>query len=837
MKKKKQNRPIYKRIIKWLVSILVVLLILLFTAPYLFKDKINEFIIDSINKNISAKATFNDTDLSFFRNFPLASVSIDGFTIVNNAPFEGDTLFYSDKLFLKMNITELFKGKEESMSIKSVSSKNSQFTCIINKENKANYDIVAKKSASTAESSNTSPFSLEIENYSVENLDFSYIDKSSKINFDLKDIYHSGKGNFNQNTFNLDTHTKASLSLKIDNSEYMKEVPISLDAILGIDLENSKYSFKENTAYINKLPLEFHGHIQLSEMAQFYNIDFNTPTSSFINLLALLPAKYAGNIENVKTKGDFSVNGLIKGTLSETKIPGFDITFTSKNAMFKYPNLPKSVRNINISSRIINKSGSLQDTYVELNTFSFKIDQDVFNATGTIQKVTQNPAIQLNANGIINLENISKVYPISTDDSFSGIMSANISTSFDMNSIEKKLYKNIKSNGNIRLQEFEYTGAELAKPFLINNALVSFNSDQVILKKFIGKTGNSDVSIQGNLENMYGFLFKSEILKGRFFMDSNIFDTSDFMSASSTDNESSSETFKVPAFLNASFTANVKKVIYDNLNLTNVEGVLFIKDKTITLQNLKMDVFNGNIQAKGNIFTKEKIPTFDIDLDLKNLDITQSFSQLDMLNSIAPIANTVGGKMNSVIHLSGDLKKDLTPNLATISGDLIGRLFNTKINTKGSKLLNAIDDKVSFIDANKINLNDMSTTLFFKEGKVTVKPFQIKYNDIPIQISGAHGFDKSMDYDLTLDVPVKYFGKEVNNYITTLSSKDKKEMSNIPVKIDLTGSFSNPIVTTDVQQVTKNLINTLIKKKKDNLIDKGKNKLLDLFNKKKKKGN
>jgi hypothetical protein len=40
-------------------------------------------------------------------------------------------------------------------------------------------------------------------------------------------------------------------------------VPLTLDAVLGIDLANGKYTFKENKALVNQLPLEFDGFIQL----------------------------------------------------------------------------------------------------------------------------------------------------------------------------------------------------------------------------------------------------------------------------------------------------------------------------------------------------------------------------------------------------------------------------------------------------------------------------------------------------------------------------------------------------------------------------------------------
>jgi hypothetical protein len=63
----------------------------------------------------------------------------------------------------------------------------------------------------------------------------------------------------------------------------MNNVPVTLDAI-WIDLENSKYTFKENKALINQLPLEFDGFIQLVD-AGLYDLKFKTPTSSFKNFL------------------------------------------------------------------------------------------------------------------------------------------------------------------------------------------------------------------------------------------------------------------------------------------------------------------------------------------------------------------------------------------------------------------------------------------------------------------------------------------------------------------------------------------------------------------------
>ncbi|WP_372770442.1 hypothetical protein, partial [Lutibacter sp.] len=82
-----------------------------------------------------------DVDLSLLKNFPKATIIIDDLSIVNKAPFENDTLFYSKTFSLKMSIKELFKGKGEPMSIDAFSIENTRVNVVFNKDGLANYDI------------------------------------------------------------------------------------------------------------------------------------------------------------------------------------------------------------------------------------------------------------------------------------------------------------------------------------------------------------------------------------------------------------------------------------------------------------------------------------------------------------------------------------------------------------------------------------------------------------------------------------------------------------------------------------------------------------------------
>jgi hypothetical protein len=832
-----------KKILKITLIVILLFAVSLFAVPYFFKDHIKSKITQAINNKVDAKVSFADADLSLFKNFPNANVTLDELVIINKAPFEGDTLVSLGELNLKMSIKELFKGKDEAVNIDGITSKNGLINIIFNKDGIANYDI-ALKDKSKKEDGKTTPMSLKIQDYKIENFKFKYFDENSKIKMVIDSLNHEGTGNFAAKKLDLVTKSTAKISLDMDKVNYMKNVALTLDAVLGIDLDKSQYTFKENKALINQLPLEFDGFIQMMEAGQQYDLKFKTPTSSFKNFLGVIPAAYASSLNNVKTTGDFTVAGFAKGLYSNTTVPKFKINIASNNASFQYPNLPKSVQNIVIDTKIINETGILNDTYVNLDKLSFKIDQDVFSAKANIRNVTKNPIIDAALKGTINLANLTKAYPVKLDKPLSGILNADVTTKFDMESVEKNQYQNINNAGTMSLSGFNYVD-ENGKTMNISNALVQFNPSQVDLKQFNATTGKSDISVTGVLENFYGFIFKNQELKGNFDMNSKQLAVSDFVTTAEktkTDSDNGQakqtkkvEAMKIPAFLNCTLTAKAATVLYDNLTLKDVSGKLIVNDEKVTLQNVKTSIFGGTIGVNGAVSTKGKTPVFNMDLNLNQVDIAQSFTQLDMLKKIAPIAGIVNGKLNSTIKLNGNLDaKELTPDLKTLTGDLLGQLLSTTVNSTNSTLLTALGSNLKFIDVSKINLNDLKAAVTFKDGKVNVKPFDIKYKDIKATIGGTHGFDQSMNYNLKFDVPAKYLGSEANALIAKLSAADAAKLESFPINAVLVGNFTNPKITTDINSAVTKLTTQLVNQQKDRLVKQGTSALTDYINKNKK---
>lgn len=808
---------------------ILIILALLIAIPFAFHGQIKDMVKRFINENLNAKVEFSDVSLSFIRSFPQAHVTINDLVIINFEPFKDETLATAKNIAFTMSVKELFKNtNDDPIVVNSIKVDEALLTLKTNKFGNNNYDITKEKENQVAADSSPS-FAFDIENYSINKSALTYLDETSNIVVYVTELNHKGNGIFSAETSELNTKSEANLSISLDSTNYLSNNPIKLDAIIGLDLTNSKYTFKENKGFINDLPLEFHGYVQLVENGQNIDITFENPESDFKNFLAVIPKEYSKNIENVQTTGDFKVKGVVKGLSSDETIPNLDISISSNNASFKYPDLPKRISNISINTEIKNTTGYADDTYIDIKRLDFKIDEDVFKSSATLKNITKNMLVNANIDGVLNLANITKAYPIKLENALTGILKTKLNTSFDMNAIETNAYERIKNNGSVSITDFVFSSQDITNPIHITNADMTFNPGTVSLNNFKAKTGDSDLNATGSIKNLLGFLLSDNTLKGEFNVNSNLFKVSDFMLA---DNEvaeenkttKTSESLKIPAFLECIINANANTVVYDNLNLKNVTGTLFIKDQQATLENLKSNIFDGALSISGDISTKNDTPTFNLNLNAEGFDIAKSFKELELLQNLAPIAKLIQGKLNSSLSLSGDLDNTFSPNLSTVSGNALAELLSTQINANKGELFNKLEGSLNFIDFDKLNLKDLKTKLQFANGKVSVQPFDLKYEDIGITISGAHGFDKTLEYDAIFNVPAKYLGSEINQLIGRINSEEAKNIT-IPITANIGGTFTSPNVKTDLTNGVSNLTKQLIEIEKQKLLNQGNDKI------------
>lgn len=816
-----------KKLFKIIGLVLLSVIVLLIVTPFLFQNQMKEAVKSLLNDTVNAQIDFETVDLSLLSSFPNANVTVGNLKIVNQKAFKGDTLCSVHSISFDLPIKELFKNESDGpLVINSIEIDEAILLIKSDEFGNTNYDI--SKETEDVSTVNDRNFKLNIEDYAIRNSTVTYIDETSNTVVNITKLNHSGKGNFSSDFSDLQTKTEARVSFSVDSINYLNATSIKLDALIDLDLNENKYTFKDNKALINKLPLEFNGFVKLLDVGQEMNISFKSTGSSFRDFLAVLPKAYSKEIEDVTTTGGFSVDGKIQGLLTELTIPMLDINIISKNASFKYPDLPKSVDAISIDAHIKNDTGNAADTYVNINNLEFKIDQDVFSSSATLKNITNNMLVDATIDGTLNLSNISKAYPIETETELSGLLKGTLHSSFDMNAIETNAYERTKNNGAIVVSDLVFSTEEGASPIRVSKAEILFKPAIVTLQSFAATTGKSDIEASGSIINLLGFLFSDQLLKGNFKLNSNTFSVSDFMPKSSGDSVKiePTESLKIPSFLECVFNVDAKTVLYDNLTLEDVKGTVILKDEKATLKNMTSRIFDGNLTINGSVNTQNETPTFDMDLGMDRFNISHSFNAMEMFQNMAPIAKALQGTLNSTFKISGDLSNDFTPQLNSINGDAFAELLSTKVEPKNAAVFDKLQGALSFVDFDKLDLKDLKTKLDFKNGNVNVSPFDITYEDIKITVAGAHSFDNKMGYEAVFEVPANYFGTEVNSLIAKINTDEAKNLT-IPVTASIGGSFTSPTVSTDLASGVSSLTKQLVEIQKQKLISKGTDQVKD----------
>jgi AsmA-like C-terminal region len=283
----------------------------------------------------------------------------------------------------------------------------------------------------------------------------------------------------------------------------------------------------------------------------------------------------------------------------------------------------------------------------------------------------------------------------------------------------------------------------------------------------------------------------------------------------------SSEPFQVPADMNVSINAKAGRVIYDNVNYDNIAGTLLFNDQTVTLQGVRANALDGTIILNGSYSTKvnKSNPDITLSYDIDDMDVQKAFMSFNPIQAIMPIGKYLSGKLSSELNMSGSLKENMMPNLQSLTGK--GNLLLLQGVLQKFAPLEKIAAALQIDRLKSISVKEIRNYIEFANGKVLVKPFNLKIEDIEMIIGGRHGFDQSIEYFVEMKVPRKYIGAAGNNLINGLVSDANKK--GIPLtlgeKVDLNikvgGTLNSPSIKIDLAKMAGSVIEDLKDQAKD----------------------
>jgi AsmA-like C-terminal region len=235
-----------------------------------------------------------------------------------------------------------------------------------------------------------------------------------------------------------------------------------------------------------------------------------------------------------------------------------------------------------------------------------------------------------------------------------------------------------------------------------------------------------------------------------------------------------------------------------------------VADQAVQFQNVKASGLDGEVAMEGTYSTLEgrENPEISFVYDAKGIDIQKAFFAFNTARKILPVAKFMSGNINAHMSLDGRLNEDMTTSLATLQGSGTIELLTGSMKDFGP--LDKLSQSLDIAGMKDIPLKDVKTDFSFKAGKVVVNPFLVHANELDMLVGGSHGFDQSLDYDVTLKLPRSQLGSKgtsfVKNVVETAAGKG------IPVKLDdavtmnvkMCGTINSPDVNADMNRVVSN---------------------------------
>ncbi len=795
-----------KKFIKVFALIIGVFVLLLFITPILLKGKIETIAKQEINKQINATVNWDDFSLSLIRKFPSLSINMSGLSVVGLQQFEGDTILSLKDFYVSVDLLSAISGSE--VEVETILLDKPFIHAKVLADSTANWDIMKSTTTEVEEpeaEESSSSFGITLEEFEIRDASLKYDDATMALNTSVDHFNLNLSGDLSASSTDLKIITSVeNINLTMEQVRYLHNLSVSLSANMLADMDQMIFTFKENDLMLNRLNLGFNGTIALLDEGYDLDLNLKTKSTDFDAIFGLIPEAFTSYVEGVKTKGNFTLESSAKGIYKDAdNLPAFNVNLIVEDGFVQYPDLPKSVGDINVNFTVDNAGGSPDNTISEIKKFHFKLGDNPFDASMIIKTPVSNAQFKGGILGTIDLKSLKEAIPLDSFD-IKGIIDADITVDGDLKTIEAEDYEAIQANGKMALNQFFYASNDLPQAVDIQSAQLKFSPKEITLDKLECNIGKSDFSLKGKIENYLPYIFKDETIKGVLVHQSKLIDVNEFLMNETEEEEIESddttalETIEVPKNIDFVFTSSINKVLYDKLVIDDAKGKITVRNGIVSLDGMDMNLLDGKI-IMGGAYNTQNIdkPFADFTFNASSIDLTKTANSFSVIDSLMPIAKSSKGKISATLHYNSLLDNEMSPVISSITGN--GNLKSPFIEVSNSKVLNGMAQLLKNDKYKKLKAENIDVNFILQDGKIIVKPFSPTVFDKKLIISGEQGFDQSLNY--IVKTPVSR--KDVAGALGFLSDGFADSGSDYVVDVIIKGTAKNPKMSLDLSAATK----------------------------------
>lgn len=263
-----------------------------------------------------------------------------------------------------------------------------------------------------------------------------------------------------------------------------------------------------------------------------------------------------------------------------------------------------------------------------------------------------------------------------------------------------------------------------------------------------------DNSISGSVDlyNYINYGLNGDTLTGTIELVSKAFNLDPFMEETEASTKDTVYAALIPKNLNVDIIYKTDELLYNDINISKALGDLYLRDGQVIFKN-EGNLFEGKVVFSGTLSPiKNERHNIDLTFELKDLAFSKTAKTIPFFKKLLPLADLIKGKYTSSLNWNSDLDGQYMPDLNSLSA--LGEL-----ETKDGRISTAIPIDtflsrwINFDKDESLILSDSRKYFAVEKGKVIVRNVDFSKGRINGQLEGKHGFDQSLDYKISLNVP------------------------------------------------------------------------------------
>jgi hypothetical protein len=594
---------------------------------------------------------------------------------------------------------------------------------------------------------------------------------------------------------------------------------------VNLNVTNGRFKYPQlpqearniNVAMVVDNPSGFTNNVKVN--VSKFHLDLGTnPVDGNVTVDGLEPMKVDGRVKanvnlaealkvypvaGIVARGQFFVDAVAKGIYSKTQMPVVNAAIKMSNGYVKSNQFPAPIEDINLSGTVVNQTGQVNDTYVNLPQFHMVLEGEPLDGRLTAHNINS-PIFDANVKGTVDLTKMTKIFPLEGM-TVTGRVSGDIAAAGNMADVQAGRYQNVKASGAVKANNITYKSKDLPQGVKISSAAGTFNNNQINIQSLNGTAGTSDFAANGTVSNYLGYLFTpGQPLRGTMNVTSHNFNVNEFMVDPVTEKATpgavkaapakADGVVPIPKFFDLVLNSKVDNVTYDNLKLTNASGTVAVKNEVATLKNMTFNTLGATFGTTGSYNTQDLAhPKFDLGLNIQNLDFQKAFSSFNTVKALVPLASVVQGVFNTKFSASGEMGQDMLPKLSSLTGS--GLFDIVKASVLQSPVLSQISSLTTLPELKNLQVLNKIVNAQIVNGNFVVKPFDLTVGDVKMTVGGSNSLAGLLSYVTAINAPTGKLGNALSGKLTQLTGvQNIQGTDRVTLGLNIGGSLTSPVV-------------------------------------------